>query len=81
MIRKIEILGSGCPRCKQTEKIIKIAVKELKLEADIVKVQDINEIVARGVISTPAVAINGKVVLSGKIPSLDEAKKLLENYK
>lgn len=79
MAIKVEILGSGCPRCKQTAKIMEIASKELGIDTNIVKVEDINEIIERGVISTPAVAINGKIVLSGKIPSLDKAKKLLKN--
>lgn len=79
MAVKVEILGSGCPRCKQTTKIMEIASKELGIDVNIVKVEDISEIIERGVISTPAVAINRKIVLSGKIPSLDEAKKLLKN--
>jgi len=78
-MKKIEILGSGCPRCKQTEKIMKIAVEELGIDAKIEKVTDIDEIISRGVISTPAVAIDGKIVISGKIPTLEEAKKLLNN--
>ena len=57
---------------------MKLASKKLGIEANIVKIEDINEIINRGVVSTPAVAINGKVILSGKIPSLDEARKLLE---
>ncbi|MBB6062917.1 small redox-active disulfide protein 2 [Thermosipho japonicus] len=78
MAKKIEILGSGCPRCKQTEKIMKMAVEELNIDATIEKVQDINEIISRGVAATPAVAIDGKIVISGKIPKLEEAKKLLQ---
>jgi len=77
MARKIEVLGAGCPKCKQTIKIIEIAIRELGVDAVIEKVQDINEIISRGVVATPAVAIDGKLVLSGKIPTLDEAKALL----
>jgi small redox-active disulfide protein 2 len=77
MARKIEVLGAGCPKCKQTIKIMEMAVQELGIDAVIEKVQDINEIISRGVVATPAVAIDGKVVLSGKIPTLDEAKALL----
>lgn len=57
---------------------MKLASKKLGIEANIVKIEDINEIINRGVVSTPAVAINGKVILAGKIPSLAEARKLLE---
>ncbi|MEJ5258418.1 MAG: thioredoxin family protein [Fervidobacterium sp.] len=77
MARKIEVLGSGCPKCKQTLKIIETAIQELGINAVVEKVQDIDEIISRGVVATPAVAIDGKVVLSGKIPTLDEAKALL----
>ncbi len=77
MAKKIEILGAGCPRCKQTAKVMEIAAKELGIDAVIEKVEDIEEIIKRGVIATPAVAINGKIVLSGKIPNIAEAKKIL----
>jgi small redox-active disulfide protein 2 len=77
MARKIEILGESCPKCKQTIKIMEMAVQELGIDAVIEKVQDIDKIISRGVVATPAVAIDGKVVLSGKIPTLDEAKVLL----
>ncbi|WGS65707.1 thioredoxin family protein [Marinitoga aeolica] len=74
---KIEVLGSGCPRCKQTYKIMEMAKVETGINAELVYVTDINEIISRGVMSTPAVAINGKIVVSGKIPTLEEAKQLL----
>jgi small redox-active disulfide protein 2 len=79
MVKKVEVLGSGCPKCKQTIKILEMAIKELGLEIDVEKVQNIEEIIKRGIVATPAVAINGKVILSGKIPTLDEAKQLLQN--
>ena len=74
---KIEVYGTGCPRCKQTEKVMKMAVEELGSDATVEKVTDMMAIVERGVVSTPAVAIDGKIVLSGKIPSIEEAKKLI----
>ncbi len=76
---KIEILGSGCPKCKQTERVMNKAVKELNIDAKIVKVTDISEIMERGVIVTPAVSIDGNIVISGKVPKIEEAKKLLIN--
>jgi small redox-active disulfide protein 2 len=74
---KIEVLGSGCPRCKQTYKIMKMAMVEAGKNADLIYVTDINKIISRGVMPTPAVAIDGKIVVSGKIPTLEEAKQLL----
>ncbi|HNR78886.1 MAG TPA: thioredoxin family protein [Mesotoga infera] len=76
---KVEIFGSGCPRCKQTEKVMKMAVEELGTNATVEKVTDMMAMMEKGIISTPAVAIDGEIVLSGKIPSLEEAKKLLKN--
>lgn len=78
MAKKIEILGTGCPRCKKTEEVIKKALEELGIDAMVEKVEDVTEIISRGVASTPAVAIDGKVVISGKIPSLEEAKSLIQ---
>jgi len=79
MFMKIEILGTGCPKCKATEKNVRKAVDELKIEAEIVKVEDIQEIINRGVMMTPAVFIDGKAKVVGYIPSPDEIKKLLQN--
>jgi len=75
---KVEIFGSGCPRCKQTEKVMKMAVEELGTNATVEKVTDMMAMMEKGIISTPAVALDGEIVLSGKIPSLEEAKKLLK---
>ncbi|GAB6189247.1 thioredoxin family protein [Marinitoga arctica] len=75
---KIEVLGSGCPRCKQTYKVFRLAIEETKKEdVDLIYVTDINEIISRGIMATPAVAIDGKIVFSGKIPTLEEVKQLL----
>ncbi|MGC9383974.1 MAG: thioredoxin family protein [Kosmotogaceae bacterium] len=81
MFVKIEILGSGCPKCKQTERVMNKAVKELNLDAEIVKVMDISEIMERGVVATPAVSVDGNIVISGKVPKVEEAKKLLINLR
>lgn len=79
MAKKIEIFGKGCARCKQTEKIVRMVLEELNIDATVEKVEDIAEIIARGVVSTPAIAVDGKIVLSGKIPTLEEAKKLIQS--
>jgi small redox-active disulfide protein 2 len=75
---KIEILGTGCPKCKATEKIIRKVVEELGKKVDIVKVEDLQEIVDRGVMMTPAVVVDGEVKIIGHVPSPDEIKKLLK---
>ena len=75
---KIEILGTGCPKCKATEKIVKQVVEELKANAEVVKVEDLQEIVNRGVMMTPAVVVDGEVKIVGHVPTADEIKKLLK---
>jgi len=75
---KIEILGTGCHKCKALEENARKAVSELKMKAEIVKVTDIGKIVEYGVMSTPALVINGKVKASGRIPDVEEIKKWLK---
>jgi small redox-active disulfide protein 2 len=75
---KIEILGTGCPKCKTTEKNVRKAVEELGLQAEIVKVDDLQQIIDRGVMMTPAVFIDGEVKIVGHVPSPDEIKNLLQ---
>lgn len=74
----ISILGTGCPKCKQLEANARKAVEELKIKAEIEKVTDIGEIVDYGVMSTPAIVINGEVKASGRIPTVEEIKKWLK---
>jgi small redox-active disulfide protein 2 len=74
---KIEILGTGCPKCKQLTANAEAAVKELNVQAEIVKVTDIDKITDYGVMMTPALVINGVVISSGKLLAKDEIKKIL----
>ena len=74
---KIEILGVGCPKCKQLAANVEAAVKELDIRAEIGKVTDIDKITEYGVMMTPALAIDGRVVSSGIVPGADEIKKLI----
>ena len=75
---RIEILGTGCPKCKTTEKNVRKAVQELGIQADIVKIEDIQQIIDRGVMMTPAVFIDGEAKIVGHVPSPDEIKKILQ---
>ena len=76
---KIEILGTGCPKCKMTEKIVRKTVDELGVQVEIVKIEDLQEIINRGVMMTPAVVVDGETKIAGHVPSADEVKKLLKN--
>jgi small redox-active disulfide protein 2 len=73
----IKILGTGCPSCISTEKIVTEVVDELGIKADILKVTDIVDIMMYDVMKTPAIVIDEKVVFKGKVPSKNEAKALL----
>jgi len=73
----IKILGPGCANCKKLEKNIKEAIKELGLNAEIEKVEDYNEIISYGVMSTPAMVVDGQVKFSGRVPSVADIKKYL----
>ena len=75
---KIKILGSGCPSCIRLEENAKEALEEMKIKADVEKVTDIAKIMEYGVMSTPALVIDEKVVSYGKMLSPEEIKKLLK---
>ncbi len=74
---KIEILGTGCKKCKELEAVAKEAVKELGSDYEVVKVEDIQEITNYGVTSTPALVVNGVIKSTGRVLSADEIKELL----
>lgn len=75
---KIQILGTGCPKCKQLAQHAEEAVKALDLDAKIEKITDIKEIMKFGVMMTPALAIDGTVKSVGKVLSADDIKKLIQ---
>lgn len=74
---KIQVAGPGCPRCQMTEKNVFNACAELNLAADISHVTDRKQIQELGVWTTPAVVVDGKILVSGRIPSVPELKKIL----
>ena len=69
---EIKVLGPGCPKCKQTEQVVKEAVAEIGVEASVEKVTDVMEIAGYGVFGTPAVVVDGEVKSVGKIPKKEE---------
>lgn len=75
---RIQILGTGCPKCKKLASLAEEAAKELALDYELEKITDVNDIVSFGVMSTPALAVDGKVLVSGKVPPAQEVKQLLE---
>lgn len=74
---EIKVLGTGCAKCRSLEKLTHKVVEEMSVEAKIEKVEDIYKIMQMGVMRTPALVIDPKVVLSGRLPSLDELKEIL----
>jgi len=76
-MRKLQVLGTGCPKCRKLAENTEAAAKALGIEYDIAKVTDINEIMKFGVMMTPALAVDGQVKVVGKVPSPDEIKKML----
>lgn len=75
---KIQVLGTGCPKCKKTAEAAEAAVNELGIEAEIVKVTDLNKIMKFGVMLTPALAVDGEVKVVGKVPSVEDVKSMLQ---
>ncbi|MEW5802866.1 MAG: thioredoxin family protein [bacterium] len=72
---RIRILGKGCPKCKKLAESTEAAAKELRLEYELEKVTDITAIMSFGVMMTPALAVNGEVKVTGRVPSVAELKK------
>jgi len=73
----IKILGTGCPKCKSLEKMTREVVEENGVDATIGKVEDIMEIIKYGIMTTPALVVDGKVVIKGRVPSAQEIKTAL----
>ncbi len=74
----IEILGSGCPKCEKTEANVHKALEALGIEATVEKVTDHDEIASRDVLMTPAVAIDGEVVVAGKVPRVGQLESIIQ---
>ena len=74
---EIKILGTGCANCKNLEKVTREAVAELNLDASVVKEEDIVKIMGYGVMRTPALVVDEKVLMYGRVPSVNEIKEML----
>jgi small redox-active disulfide protein 2 len=77
-MKKIQILGTGCTKCKKLYEVTQTLVKERGLDAEVIKVEDINEIMQFGVMMTPALAVDGVIKVTGRVPKPDELEKMLK---
>ena len=75
---KVEILGTGCSKCTTLERIVREVVEDLELDVEVIKITDINKIVEYGVMLTPGLVIDGRVIVSGRLPSRNEVKTHLK---
>jgi small redox-active disulfide protein 2 len=76
-MKKIQILGTGCPKCKKLFEAAQQAVKDNNIEAEVTKVEDINEILKFGVMMTPALVVDGEVKAVGRAPNKNEIEKMI----
>jgi small redox-active disulfide protein 2 len=76
-MKKIQILGTGCPKCNKLAENAEAAARQLELEYKLEKITQINDIMKMGVMVTPALAIDGEVKVSGKVPEVDEIKNMI----
>jgi small redox-active disulfide protein 2 len=77
---EIKILGTGCPKCKTLEKLTREVVEQNDFSATITKVEDIMDIMKYNIMATPALVVNEKVEIKGRVPSADEIKQVLSKY-
>ena len=75
---KIEVLGTGCAKCRKVKELAEQAVKETGVDAEVVKVEDFDDILNYGVMITPGLVVDGDVKVAGKVPSLEDIKKWIK---
>lgn len=76
-MKTLQILGTGCPKCNKLAENTEAAAKELGIEYELVKIKDINAIMGFGVMMTPALAVDGEVKVAGKVPAVEDIKRML----
>ncbi len=74
----IQVLGTGCPKCKKLAEVAETAARELNVDYMLEKVTDITKIIELGVMTTPALLVDGKLKVSGRVPAIGDVKKMLE---
>lgn len=77
-MKKLQILGAGCPKCEKLAETAEAAAQELGIQYEIEKVRKITEIMKFGVMVTPALVVDGEVKVSGKVPSVQEAREMMK---
>lgn len=77
-MKKLQILGTGCPKCQQLAAAAEAAAKDLGIAYELEKVKDLNQIMAFGVMLTPALAVDGEVKFAGSVPTLDQLKAAIQ---
>ena len=77
-MKKLQVLGPGCPKCKAVEELVREVLKDNNIEAAVSKVEDINDIMSYGIMLTPGIVINGKVKFSGSVPKKEDILKWIE---
>jgi small redox-active disulfide protein 2 len=77
-MKKIQILGTGCPKCKKLAELVEQTAKELGIEYELEKVTKINDIMKFGVMVTPALVVDGQVEIAGKVPTIEQLKEMLK---
>jgi small redox-active disulfide protein 2 len=78
MVVKIEVLGTGCAKCKSLLRNVEKAVQETSIQAEIIKVESLQEIMGRGVMMVPALYVDGEAMAAGRAPSVEEIKKIIQ---
>jgi len=79
-MRTVQVLGPGCPKCQKLASLVEETAREMDVECDIKKVTDIEQIVSFGVMATPALVVDGQVLVTGRVPTGEEMKKLLQEH-
>ena len=76
----IKVLGTGCSRCNSLEKVTRQALEELEINANVEKIEDIQQIMSYGVLRTPGLIIDEKTVITGQVPNISEMKELIKKH-
>lgn len=77
---KVKVLGSGCSKCKTLEKSTRKAIEELNIDAEVEKIEDIQQIIGYGILQAPGLVINESIVLSGEVPKIEKLKEIIAKH-